>query len=275
MVLRPRRRLRNAETRRAPRPPPTVIPCACANEKRYEGKLTYSPTHEPHAHGAPTSDRRHGERNSFGNILDLASLVNQRDAPGPALAQLHRRAQRQLLRRGAVLQRAASRSRARARSSPTSIQGTLLLDNRAATPGTTRPPSAASATPRARDNENYVLKASYFLSTEQPGSHDIVVGVDHFDDKRFVQQLPVGQRLPDLRDSRSSEGRTSSRSSQPRPSSAGRRSSEQPGDRLQHRLAVPQRRLALGPHWSFNLGVRYDKNDGKDASGTVVVRTPP
>ena len=35
-----------------------------------------------------------------------------------------------------------------------------------------------------RENENYLAKASYFLSTEGSGSHDLVAGFDSFDDIR-------------------------------------------------------------------------------------------
>ena len=50
-----------------------------------------------------------------------------------------------------------------------------------------------------RDNQNVLLKANYFLSTERPGAHNIVVGFDFFEDSPQEQQLPVGQRLPRLR----------------------------------------------------------------------------
>jgi hypothetical protein len=43
-----------------------------------------------------------------------------------------------------------------------------------------------------RDNEDIVLKSSYFVSTKRFGAHSIVSGYDRFNEKRFVNNHQSG-----------------------------------------------------------------------------------
>ncbi|HEV8630981.1 MAG TPA: TonB-dependent receptor, partial [Thermoanaerobaculia bacterium] len=133
-----------------------------------------------------------------------------------------------------------------------------------------------------RSNKNYLGKASYFLSTDNLGSHDFVLGYDSFNDirvadnhqsgsdfrvtgvtpvvigtgasaavfGRFVVKPdaganPVIQWNPILTSSRGSAFKTNS--------------------------LFLNDNWRLNNHWSFNLGARYDKNDGSDQSGAKVI----
>jgi outer membrane receptor protein involved in Fe transport len=122
-----------------------------------------------------------------------------------------------------------------------------------------------------RSNENLVAKASMFLSTGSLGTHDIVAGYDTFNDIRvsenhqsptdFVLQSPhfirdgqvYGQLIPFasyvvwwpiLTATQGTEFKTNS--------------------------FFLNDRWQLNDRLSFNLGVRYDKNDGKNSEGAVI-----
>ena len=86
------------------------------------------------------------------------------------------------------------------------INGTLLLDRAAATRGTTPRRSAASATPEKRDNEDILVKGTYFLSTKGLGLAQHRRRLRRLHRQAPLEQPPVGQRLPHLRDGRRPPG---------------------------------------------------------------------
>ena len=67
-----------------------------------------------------------------------------------------------------------------------------MLDLHRGTPATTPRRSAASATPEKRDNEDFVVKGTYFLSTKGLGSHNIVLGYEDFTGKRKSNNYQSG-----------------------------------------------------------------------------------
>jgi len=123
-----------------------------------------------------------------------------------------------------------------------------------------------------RNNENFVVKGSYFLATQDTGSHDLVFGYDTFNDIRiadnhqsatdftvwvsnpvvrgqevFPQMFPFGGFVvwwPIFQSSQGTDLKTNS--------------------------VFANDTWRLGDHWSFNLGVRWDQNDGTDSSGARV-----
>ncbi len=124
--------------------------------------------------------------------------------------------------------------------------------------------------PEKRDNEQILIKGTYFLSTKSLGSHNIVLGYDDFNGKRKSNNYQSGSNLifdgsgaifqngdifpivdadsyieywpiPQL--SQGSEVRTYS--------------------------VFLNDSWRLNNHLSFNLGVRWDKNNAKDSSGAV------
>ncbi len=127
--------------------------------------------------------------------------------------------------------------------------------------------------PEKRDNNEYFVKGTYFLSTPSLGSHNIVVGYDNFGGQRLSNNyqsgsnfvlytfgsgksifdgpnvypvIPAGSELdywPVLQTSQGSDLRTQS--------------------------AFLNDAWRLNDRLSFNLGVRWDKNDATDAAGNV------
>ena len=71
------------------------------------------------------------------------------------------------------------------------VKGTLLLDRQ----NNLRywsPTFCGVCDPEDRDNDNEYVKATYFKSTETLGAHNIVVGYDTFNDKRFANNHQSG-----------------------------------------------------------------------------------
>lgn len=129
-----------------------------------------------------------------------------------------------------------------------------------------------------RENKDYLAKASYFLSTKGSGSHDLVFGLDSFDDIRTSNnyQSPTNF-IFDADDSlfvnnvvypvifSQADGGGSYLAYYPILSTSL-------GTHFKTNSLFANDRWRLSDNLSFNIGVRYDKNDGKDAGGTTVTK---
>ena len=122
------------------------------------------------------------------------------------------------------------------------------------------------------------MKGSYFLSTSDYGSHNMVFGYDNFNDIRQRQQSPVGQRLPD---SRHDNNRSRRRTSVPVFTRHGRHDAhpvESDPDPDSEGSDFRTHSVFFNDSWrvnnrlTANLGVRYDKNDGKNQAGEMVAK---
>jgi outer membrane receptor protein involved in Fe transport len=72
------------------------------------------------------------------------------------------------------------------------IEGTLLLDRANSNRRYWAATFCGVCTPEERDNNNLFVKASYFLSTSNYGSHNLVAGYDNFDDIRKANNRQSG-----------------------------------------------------------------------------------
>jgi hypothetical protein len=133
-----------------------------------------------------------------------------------------------------------------------------------------------------RSNENFRTQGSYFLTTDSVGSHDIVFGYDTFRDIRFSVNHQSGSdfslnTLGTLIDANNNVYPVVN----PVPfagSATGTRIRWWPPVGLD--IARPTKfdtnsiflndSWQLNEKWSFNLGVRYDENDGVDSGGNLV-----
>ncbi len=138
-----------------------------------------------------------------------------------------------------------------------------------------------------RDNENLLVKGSYFLSTEGSGSHDLVFGYDTFEDIRFVVNHQTGSDFTVYGSDVLRDGSgdpiidPASGSAVPifDPSAASvpwvrwfavfNEDLAQPTSFVTNSFYVNDS-WQMNDRWSFNIGVRYDENDGVDSSGTKV-----
>ena len=127
----------------------------------------------------------------------------------------------------------------------------------------------------SRESETLQLKGTYYLSTANLGSHSLVAGYENWAESRFANNHQSGSAFDiyvysGIRPTRTSNGEL--------------RPVITEGDLIQY---VPIQILSQGsdfqtdsiflndkwdfnPNWSFNLGVRYDKNDGADSSGRKI-----
>ncbi len=129
--------------------------------------------------------------------------------------------------------------------------------------------------PEERNNKSYGLKSTYYLGTKSLGSHSIVGGYENWTEQRIANNFQSGSDFfvnlynfspldtlsngvthpiieagdaiawwPILEFTKGSDWKTDS-------------------------LYVNDK-WDLNNHWSFNLGVRYDKNEGRDSSGNLI-----
>ena len=168
---------------------------------------------------------------------------------------------------------------------PDLIEGTLIR-TRGQSFRYWAPTFCGSCENETRNNEEYLAKGSYFLSTANHGTHDFVFGYDTFNDRRFSINHQTGSDFtvygsgivggnvnPAIDPTTGSPYPIfdPNASSTPwilwwavfnkdlaRPT-AFKTNSYYVNDRWQ-----------LNDKWSFNLGVRYDKNDGANSGGAQV-----
>ena len=139
-----------------------------------------------------------------------------------------------------------------------------------------------------RDNQDYFGKASWFLSSKGAGSHDIVLGYDRFDDKRLSNNWQSGTNYDLLADGEAgyvpglvpgaSPGLDPNGS--PYPVFIGNSGSSYlwffpiadltPGNDFRTESVFLNDKWRLDNNFSFNIGVRYDKNHGVNGLGAVV-----
>ncbi len=119
-----------------------------------------------------------------------------------------------------------------------------------------------------RDNENFLVKGTYFLSTKGLGSHNVVVGYDNFSSTRLSNNWQSGSSWLLFATGVKTDGTNlypvidgnSYLLYAPIPLQS------QGSDMLTHSFFVNDT-WRLNDRFSFNIGLRYDKNDATDAAG--------
>jgi Carboxypeptidase regulatory-like domain/TonB dependent receptor/TonB-dependent Receptor Plug Domain len=124
-----------------------------------------------------------------------------------------------------------------------------------------------------RNNKYYDAKATYYLASKSLGTHNITAGYQNWNELRIANNYQSGSNFIML-----------SYTGAPTHTSTGLVATISDGDII---LATPINTLAnggskfqtnslyvndkwdFGTHLNFNLGARYDKNNGKDANGAT------
>lgn len=246
------------------------------DERRMEGKLTAAITPR-HNIIATYMDIRASETNQTGqSIMDLDSLVTERETPNSFLALNYNGA----LMSNLFIEGQYSKKKFAFLGSGSPyfdlIKGTLITD-RARGTRFWSPTFRATPSGEHRDHDLYIAKASYFWSTPKLGSHELKAGYEHFLEVRDVNNYQNGS---DYRISISQSivrgdqifGRftggatgTATRISW-LPILVLSQGSEYASDSF-----FVNDRWTLSDHWSFNLGARYDKNDAVSGDHTFQI----
>lgn len=129
--------------------------------------------------------------------------------------------------------------------------------------------------PEKRDNAEVFVKGSYFLSTRRAGSHEMVLGYDNFSDKRFSNNHQSGSdwiingttsivRGTAIYPQFLGDGSTFINY---RPILEGSK-----GANFRTHAGFYNDHWRVSDHVTLNLGVRFDRNQGKDSSGQLVTK---
>jgi outer membrane receptor for ferrienterochelin and colicin len=242
-----------------------------AKELRYEGKLTLTPFQSQTLTASYIAVKHDDVNYSFTSIpvSDLASIYN-RQLPQEQLALNYNG----VVTNSFFVEAQYSRRKFTFENSGgiymDPVQGTVIRDLSRGV-SYNAPIFCGICGPEKRDNNDYLIRGTYFLSTPSLGSHNIVGGYDNYGGQRLSNNyqsgsnfvlytfgasvvqgsniypvIPAGTELdwwPVLQQSQGSDLRTQS--------------------------AYLNDSWRLSNRLSFNIGVRYDKNDATDAAGNV------
>ncbi|MBZ5590521.1 MAG: TonB-dependent receptor, partial [Acidobacteriia bacterium] len=261
--------------------PPVSIPLdQTIDENRYEGKLTFSLTPNHRLIGSYLSRERAWANYYFSPIpvYDLDSFY-PRQIPEDLEA----------LNYSGVLSNAffleaqySARNLAFANSGSryTDVErGTVVFDE--ANYATYNSPIFCAVCPGAKETRGTTdafAKGSVFLSTGKAGSHDLRFGADLFDDLRKANNWQSGTGYFLYADEVIIVGSGTSAKYYPVIVPGSSYMGYFPifelskGTHFKTQSAFVNDVWRLNNKFTFNLGVRYDKNDGTDASGTRVVK---
>lgn len=242
------------------------------DEKRYQGKLTLTAA-ESHSFTASylkvNTDQSGYVYPNAANVMDLDSVIT-RSLPQDILTLTYDGVlTKSLFVEGLYSSRHFTFENA---GSPYTdlIKGTLMRD---LSRGKARYNSATFCgvcDPEKRDNRDYLLKGTYFLSTEKLGSHDVVVGYDNFAGERKANNYQSGSNYRVFTTSTIFQNgdifpvldKNSYVYYTPIDSlSKGT-------DTLTHSVFVNDS-WRVSNRLSANLGVRWDKNHARDSRGVV------
>jgi hypothetical protein len=264
-------RIKNEETARTTAI--TLIPYVRGNnEKRYEGKLTFAarPDQSLQASYIAIDQVQTNFSPSSFRVMDLASLTRQRQ-PSNLMSLRYTGA---LSPHFSLEVQYSTRHLTIDSGAPTrdKIEGTLLVDG-SRNNRYWSPTFCGVCEDEKRDNDNFLVKGSYFVSGRGPGSHHAVFGYDRFNDKIFQNAyasgsdfriqgtsaiVPVGGPvypvfLPNSTQIMWTPVESSSSGSDLRMHSLFFNDTWRPTAQL-----------------SLNLGVRWDKNQAQDGGSAVV-----
>lgn len=165
------------------------------------------------------------------------------------------------------------------------IEGTLLIDNsRAGGARWWSDTFCGVCTPEGRDSEDVFAKGSYFLSSKGAGSHNLVFGYDNFNDVRRSDNHQSGSDYRILATARGTGAGGAITGSGPTdifPVFLGNGTTtiqwnpitqESEGTDFRTHSVFFNDTWRVNGRLTANVGVRWDKNDGRDQSGNQVAK---
>ena len=247
-----------------------------ANETRSEAKLTGNLTSKHSLIGSYLKVKNDQAGTKFGNIADLESL---RSVGNPiSLYALHYNG---VLTSNVLLEAQWSKKDFSIVGGGApfrdEIKGTLLRDISTGFRGWS-PTFCGVCAPKERDNKDALLKLSYFLSTTATGSHNLTGGVDQFHQLRKEDNYQSGSDFRLFGDFIYSGGKLFLHLDPNKSGGVSRSHFEwdpllgtsEVSDFQTQSLFVNDK-WDFNSHWSFNAGLRYDKNDGENQTHVKTV----
>ncbi len=246
------------------------------DELRYEAKLTWGITPDHRVIGSYIEVDEDSENDYYreSRIMDTRSLFNPSYPASLLSFNYNGVVADNLFLEGQYSRKEFSKENAGA-TQYDRINGTLCIDSSRG--GLTyrwwSPTQSMKAGPEQKNNEEYLLKASYFLSTAALGTHDVVAGYNHFTDVREFNNYQSGS------DFRVIGSSAFVRDGQIYPRWLPGTSvyiqwnpifDESGGTDFVTESLFINDKWRLNSKLSFNIGLRYDRNDGRDSLGKQV-----
>ena len=241
------------------------------DEKRYEAKLTGNITSKHTLIGSYLKVDNTQDGTFFGNIADTRSL---RAVGNPIkLIAGHYNG---IITNNFLIEALYSKKDfsivGGGSSARDEIFGTLLRD-RATGWRAWSPTFCGVCEPKQRNNKDWAAKGSYFISTKGMGSHNVVAGYDEFHELRNENNYQSGSNFRFFGDFVFANNQVYIHADPNNDAGSANTHSRIQWDPL---LALSETsdfatksvflndKWNLSPRWSFNLGVRYDKEDGEN-----------
>ena len=239
------------------------------DEKRYEGKLTAQITAKHNLIGSYLDVDNIELNNAFLPIYDEASIVPDRSLPNTLESVVYNG----VLTNNFVVEAQWSRKEFAFINSGSRftdrIKGTWISDQVTGA-RMNSPVFCGVCTPEERNSGGIGAKGTYFLSTRSLGNHSITFGADRFEEERIVNNNQSGSQF-----------QISARVIVQGPQVFPRFDNTtqinwhpifvlSEGTDLSSDAYFINDRWDFNNHFSFNLGVRYDKNNGVDADGETI-----
>jgi hypothetical protein len=247
------------------------------DQQRYEGKLTASVTPSHTLLGSYIKVKETEIGNFFGTILDLDSVLD-RQLPNELTAFNYNGVlTSNLYLTGQYSKREFSFVGSGARSTDR-IGGTLIQDRSRNLARFHAPTFCGVCRPEDRNNEDWLVKGSYFLSTNSLGTHEFVAGYDSFDDIRAADNHQSGSDFRVLATGAIIRGSGASTEIFPVFTPVATTIQYNPIALTTQGTHFVTNSLFVNDSWrfsdrlSFNIGLRYDQNDGENAQGLKVAK---
>jgi hypothetical protein len=265
------------ETRLVPRPgdvdPASTGYVDSTDERRLEGKLTASPI-RGQSLVASYTDVKFDERNATLNtdfLLDTSGLVSH-EAPYSLLALNWSSVltSRLFLEAQYSRRRFSSTTGGELGSDP--IRDTAIIDPTRGPFASSHAAQGVNHEPELYDNDSYSVKGVYFLPTSTAGIHEIHSGYERFSESARRNLHRSGSDFWITASPGSMRGTEIFPSFRPGQTRIEWYPILEPslGSDLVTDSGFLEDRLELGRHWSFDLGVRYDRNRDRDSRGELV-----
>jgi outer membrane receptor protein involved in Fe transport len=247
-------------------------------ERRLEGKLTAQITPK-HNLSASYFDRDQVSTNTFFNAAqtyDLDSLTDREDPQNLLSAFYNGVITNNLMFEARYSEMEWGVGWGSGAKFTDPVRGTLVRNRADASARFNSPTFCGVCDREIRSNDSWLLKGNYFLSSKGLGNHNLVAGVEEFSEHRYANNYQSGSNYRFFVNSVQRIGDTLYPTVTPGPGGSAAYLVWTPILTLQEnesdlatQSAFINDRWDFNEHWSFNVGLRYDRNDAVDASGNV------